>query len=131
MQWTTLQPNGPDHLDALPGPVVLALPEDVLAALPSEDVRVPPRALVPIPAPDPAAVAAVVKLLSEAANPMLLIGGGGWTSGATVAVRLMGPTRKLYVSAPDSAGAQVTALATDFRLAVATAFRRQVEAHHT
>jgi acetolactate synthase-1/2/3 large subunit len=68
-----------------PGPVVLELPEDVLSAATAAPVvpAVPP--VVPAPAPDD--VLAFVRALRDAERPLLVVGGTGWTAGATVAVR--------------------------------------------
>jgi acetolactate synthase-1/2/3 large subunit len=64
-----------------PGPVVLALPEDVLAAESDAPDAAPFR--VPHAAPDPAAVEEAVRLLARAERPFAIVGGGGWTAGAT------------------------------------------------
>ena len=63
-----------------PGPVVLALPEDVLTERCA--------AAAPLPfhraeaAPSPAAVARLRAMLADAARPLLILGGGGWTAQA-------------------------------------------------
>ncbi|HEX6352276.1 thiamine pyrophosphate-dependent enzyme [Actinophytocola sp.] len=69
-----------------PGPVVLELPEDVLSASTAAEVvpAVPPV----VPAPDPADIHTVVRILREAERPLLVVGGSGWTVEATVNVRL-------------------------------------------
>ncbi|MBS7701011.1 MULTISPECIES: thiamine pyrophosphate-binding protein [unclassified Chelatococcus] len=65
-----------------PGPVVLVLPEDML----SEEVAVPPdaglRADPLAAAPRPDQIAAFAALLTEAKRPMMILGGGGWTTDA-------------------------------------------------
>ncbi len=64
-----------------PGPVVLALPEDMLfSAAAVADVA---RHHVVRPAPAPADVASLKKLLEGAAAPFVILGGGGWTREAT------------------------------------------------
>jgi len=68
-----------------PGPVVVAAPHDVLAA-PTDAVPADP-----VPAvrahPDPRAMAALADRLRDAADPLLLLGGGGWDDAARAAVR--------------------------------------------
>lgn len=71
---------------ARPRPVHIELPIDVLLApvghlaLPSSIPRVYP------PAPDPAAVAAAARMLSDAARPVILAGGGAARAGAVPAL---------------------------------------------
>lgn len=85
-----------------PGPVVLALPEDML-----EEVAVvadcPPyrRARA---CPDSTDLDALAGLLREARKPLLMLGGGGWTTEAC---------------------SDITRFAENFGLPVACAFRRQ------
>jgi acetolactate synthase-1/2/3 large subunit len=64
-----------------PGPVVLALPEDVLAA--ETDATDADAFRVARAAPDPAAVEEAAGLLARAERPFAIVGGGGWTAGAT------------------------------------------------
>ena len=64
------------------GPVVLALPEDMLAA-PSA-APAPPRAPVVEAAPRAADMERFASLLKDAARPLLLVGGGGWSKDAVV-----------------------------------------------
>ena len=59
-----------------PGPVVLALPEDVLSASTDAPDAAPYHAVVP--APDPAAMAALHERLERAERPVVLVGGGPW-----------------------------------------------------
>lgn len=67
-------------MNGRPGPVVLALPEDMLI----EEVEAP--ALPPAPraqaAPDERALELLREMLGGAERPILLVGGGGWTSAA-------------------------------------------------
>ena len=60
-----------------PGPVVLALPEDTLFA--EAAVADVPRHHAVRPAPAPAEMAELERLLRAAERPFVLIGGGGWT----------------------------------------------------
>jgi acetolactate synthase-1/2/3 large subunit len=67
-----------------PGPVVLALPEDVLFALvESKPVE---KAHVIRPGLNQAEFQKALELLKSAKNPMVLVGGGGWTKKACVAL---------------------------------------------
>ena len=63
-----------------PGPVVLALPEDMLVASASVDdaVRVEPTVLHPAPE----AIAALRARLQRARQPLVLVGGSGWSERA-------------------------------------------------
>jgi acetolactate synthase I/II/III large subunit len=63
-----------------PGPVVVGLPEDMLRDV----VEVPPAASVEVLAPEPATAAMerLAGLLAAAARPLVVLGGGGWTSEA-------------------------------------------------
>ena len=63
-----------------PGPVLLALPEDMLFA--EAAVADAPRYRTPAPAPSPADMAELEKLLAGAARPLVLLGGGGWNGKA-------------------------------------------------
>ncbi len=84
------------------GPVVLAIPEDMQtdrAAVADAGHFVPVAAH-----PGSEALATLLKLLDEAARPLMIVGGSGWTSGAV---------------------ADITAFAERFDLPVGTAFRRQ------
>lgn len=69
-----------------PGPVVLALPEDVLSAKLSERPFTPPRATLPRAQPSSQEVQEVADQLSEADRPFLIVGGGGWTGEAAIAL---------------------------------------------
>jgi len=86
-----------------PGPVVLALPEDMLH---ESGLSAEPRPFIhrPAQAPCPDAVAAMMALIGDAAAPLAIVGGAGWSSKA-----------RTYFSA----------FAERLGLPVATAFRRQ------
>ena len=63
-----------------PGPVVVELPEDVLAGATTAAVVEPAPA--PEPAPSEAQLARVETLLQVAERPLVIVGGGGWTTAA-------------------------------------------------
>jgi len=85
-----------------PGPVVLALPEDMLG----QAVDAVPRPFVarPAQAPCPDAMQAMMALIADAAAPIAIIGGAGWSAKARAHFQLF---------------------AERLGLPVATAFRRQ------
>ena len=85
-----------------PGPVVLALPEDMLSA----DTSASPRKKITPPpqAPSPEAMQAMMALIADAADPVAIVGGGGWDARAREYFQLF---------------------AERLGLPVATAFRRQ------
>lgn len=60
-----------------PGPVVLGLPEDMLAAM--ADVEDAKPARVAAPDPTPAAMAEVQSALAGAKQPLMVVGGPGWS----------------------------------------------------
>jgi acetolactate synthase-1/2/3 large subunit len=68
-----------------PGPVVLALPEDML----SDEVEVADAGPYKIARGAPSAddMAALRKLLEDARQPMVILGGGGWTVDACADIR--------------------------------------------
>jgi acetolactate synthase-1/2/3 large subunit len=68
-----------------PGPVVLALPEDML----TDEVEVADAGPYKIARGAPSAedMAALRKLLDEARQPMVILGGGGWTAEACADIR--------------------------------------------
>jgi acetolactate synthase I/II/III large subunit len=68
-----------------PGPVVLALPEDVLAQE-TEAVDALPFVLAR-PHPGAAQIERLRQLLAGAERPFALLGGGGWTAGASAGMR--------------------------------------------
>jgi acetolactate synthase-1/2/3 large subunit len=72
-----------------PGPVFLELPADVLFAR-TDEARVAPacRSAAPAaPAPDGAAVQAILERLASAERPVIMAGGGVWFSRGTAALR--------------------------------------------
>ena len=66
-----------------PGPVVLGLPEDMLTE--ATDVAVPPVAVRPTPHPAPTEIDRLAALMRQAHRPLLLVGGGGWSSATKAA----------------------------------------------
>jgi len=60
-----------------PGPVLLALPEDMLFA--EAAVADAPRYRTPRAAPSSSDMQELERLLAAAKNPLVLVGGGGWT----------------------------------------------------
>jgi acetolactate synthase I/II/III large subunit len=85
-----------------PGPVVVAMPEDVLAAEADVDDATPHAVEGTVPSPDE--VARVHELLSTAARPLIVVGGGGWSA---------------------QAAGDLRAFAEASAIPVATSFRRQ------
>ncbi|MDB5840897.1 MAG: thiamine pyrophosphate-binding protein [Herminiimonas sp.] len=85
-----------------PGPVVLALPEDMLAEMASVDDS-PRYQRFANPPPD-IAMARMHSLLSEARQPLVLLGGGAWSHQASI---------------------DIARFAEAFNLPVACGFRRQ------
>ncbi len=64
-----------------PGPVVVSLPEDVLAAevlVADAPVAPPPQR----PAPSPAVLARLESLLKDSVRPLVIVGGGTWSTAA-------------------------------------------------
>ncbi len=86
-----------------PGPVVLALPEDMLHDAPQGAA---PRPMVhrPAQAPCPDALAAMMAMIGDAASPVAIIGGAGWSA----------KSREFF-----------TQFAEQIGIPIATAFRRQ------
>lgn len=61
-----------------PGPVVIALPENMLRATTSVE---PCRALqIAEPCPAPETIASTMEILLQAERPLVIVGGGGWSS---------------------------------------------------
>jgi acetolactate synthase I/II/III large subunit len=80
-----------------PGPVVVALPEDVLsdeAEVEDATPYLPARA-----APSAADLARARELLSRAARPLVVVGGGGWSPQAATDVRIFAEESALPVAA--------------------------------
>ncbi len=69
-----------------PGPVVLALPEDVLSAPVEKQPKASPPATLAVAAPSSSEVDEVADLLSQAQRPFAIVGGGGWTGEAAIAL---------------------------------------------
>ncbi len=85
-----------------PGPVVIGLPEDMLAA--TADVADVAAAVISEPQPDPAAISSLQEILGRAQQPLMIVGGPGWS----MATRL-----------------KIEAFAKRFGLPVAASFRCQ------
>ncbi|NOX72786.1 MAG: thiamine pyrophosphate-binding protein [Alphaproteobacteria bacterium] len=64
-------------LSGRPGPVVVALPEDMLRDL--SDVEACTRSVIARAFPDPAAMERAIAAIAAAKNPLVLVGGGGWS----------------------------------------------------
>lgn len=64
-----------------PGPVILALPEDILSN--RAEVADTRLATPAIPRAHPEDAARVRQRLTQAQRPMVIVGGGGWTTGAS------------------------------------------------
>jgi len=62
-----------------PGPVVLALPEDMLSGLLENDVVVKPFE-VPQSSPTLDAFTRLTGMLQDASKPLIVVGGGGWST---------------------------------------------------
>ncbi len=79
-----------------PGPVVLALPEDMLT---SRSLAPPTRHYQRVkPSASLHALVEVARLLSAAAKPLLLLGGGDWTAQACDDIRVFAETWNLPVT---------------------------------
>src|SRR5690606_21795777 len=61
-----------------PGPVVLGLPEDMLSA--SAEAKDARAARITQPAPSAADMAELENLLGDAARPLMIVGGPGWSA---------------------------------------------------
>jgi acetolactate synthase I/II/III large subunit len=61
-----------------PGPVVLGLPEDVLSATTEAKEAKPAR--IAEPAPSPADMKEVERLIGDAKRPLMIVGGPGWSA---------------------------------------------------
>ena len=79
-----------------PGPVVLALPEDMLTDI----VEVPdaPHYKTVRSAPDPEDMDRLRALIGEASDPIVLLGGGGWTLQATADIKAFIEANELPVA---------------------------------
>jgi acetolactate synthase-1/2/3 large subunit len=79
-----------------PGPVVVALPEDVLSE--TSDVADAARYHSASPTPAPEDAGRVRDLLAEAEQPLVVVGGGGWTAEAAVDLQAWAETSRLPVA---------------------------------
>jgi acetolactate synthase I/II/III large subunit len=80
-----------------PGPVVVALPEDVLNE--EADVADAPPYAAFRPAAATAEIERVRKLLSRAARPFVVVGGGGWSARAATDLKAWAEASRLPVAA--------------------------------
>ncbi|CUH52192.1 thiamine pyrophosphate-binding protein [Shimia marina] len=80
-----------------PGPVVLALPEDMLSS--PCDATVAPAATLPSAKAHDDDVDQVLSLMQAAQNPLVLLGGGRWTTEAAQAVGTLAEKLDLPVAA--------------------------------
>jgi acetolactate synthase I/II/III large subunit len=78
-----------------PGPVVLVLPEDMLTQPITAPIVAPARPAEA--APTPAALAELRERLAAAKKPLVIAGGGGWTTEATAALQHFAETWQLPV----------------------------------
>jgi acetolactate synthase-1/2/3 large subunit len=78
------------------GPVVVAMPEDVLAA--EADVEDATPHAVAGAAPSSDELARVLDLLSTAARPLIVVGGGGWSAQATEDLRVFAEASAIPVA---------------------------------
>jgi acetolactate synthase-1/2/3 large subunit len=79
-----------------PGPVVVELPEDMLTDMVTVEDALPTD--IPLPAPNPKSMTQLATLLGEADNPVLIVGGAGWTPGATAALQTFVDNQNLPVA---------------------------------
>jgi acetolactate synthase-1/2/3 large subunit len=83
-------------MNGRPGPVVLVLPEDMLRA--TTDAR-PLRRVEPVePWSDPGALRNLRELLLKSQRPLVIAGGGGWTTQAAQALQRFAENWKLPVA---------------------------------
>jgi acetolactate synthase I/II/III large subunit len=82
-----------------PGPVLVDVPRDVQEAQVPMAPAPGARLRTPDPAPDPAAVAAVVRAIEAAERPVLYVGGGVVNAGATDALRALAERARIPVVA--------------------------------
>lgn len=83
-------------LGGRPGPVVVELPEDMLTD--RVEVNDLPPAPVAQPAPSPQALEQFRQMLSVARDPLLIVGGAGWTPQASVLLQSFSETHQLPVA---------------------------------
>jgi acetolactate synthase-1/2/3 large subunit len=80
-----------------PGPVVVALPEDLQGPVP-HDLPTPHPKTAPAPEPAADAVRSLETLLGQAAQPIVIAGGSGWTEAGTRQLREFAERWRLPVS---------------------------------
>ncbi|NBA97186.1 thiamine pyrophosphate-binding protein [Pseudomonas sp. R5(2019)] len=79
-----------------PGPVVVALPEDMLTDLVGVPDAGPAQAIEP--AASPAALSQLQDLISQARQPLVVLGGGGWNQQAVIDIQRFIETQNLPVA---------------------------------
>ncbi|MGE5721145.1 MAG: thiamine pyrophosphate-binding protein [Sphingomonadales bacterium] len=86
-------------LSAPTGPVLLDIPMDVLGGSVEEESVAIPDTVAPASAaaPDPEAIAQAVRMLTEAARPVIMAGAGAWQSKAAKALRRFAETSGIPV----------------------------------
>ena len=83
-------------LSGRPGPVVVALPENMLTTLTESG---PCRAInVPLPCASSENVKQIIELIEAANKPLMIIGGGVWTTEARIAIQQFAQQNNLPVS---------------------------------
>ncbi len=80
-----------------PGPVVLALPEDMLRETVAAPQLLPPAKAV-VPAPAAGDIKALAAALGASHRPLLLIGGGGWSTAASAHIKAFAEANQLPVA---------------------------------
>ncbi len=80
-----------------PGPVVIALPEDLQDELPDGLPDIRPQPLLDA-APTDAEIAELGQALSSASNPMLMVGGSGWSADGVRALEQLAESLALPVA---------------------------------
>ncbi len=83
-------------LSGRPGPVVVALPENMLTAL--TESRPCRPVTIPMPSPSDENINQIIELIEAANKPLMIVGGGGWTAEARIAIQQFAQQNHLPVS---------------------------------
>lgn len=83
-------------LSGRPGPVVVALPENMLTAITSAAPCRPVR--IPTSSPTVENITEITRLINAAKKPLLIIGGGGWTTEGRLAIQRFAQENNLPLS---------------------------------